>query len=215
MVVSTSAVARRYEDVSAGTPISVDIPAYEVGDVYVYYGNASLLAVQETDYTVALAGDFETFTVTPTASLLTKINALIAADATEENYITVRRELDLLTDVTPAGVRYTPFTSREFDRTAMRDQQLAERVNRALVLSPNFVGDVPKLELQEVIGGRILKFNDAGTAIQPGTAEADIVTMLGLLASYISEYGITGGFNADYGLITDTVVSFADDYGSV
>lgn len=164
MVVSTSVVARRYEDVSAGTPISVDIPAYEVGDVYVYYGNASLVAVQGTDYTVALAGDFETFTVTPTASLLTKINALITGDPTEENYIAVRRALDYLTDATPDGVRYTPYTSREFDRNAMRDLQLAEQVGRALQLPPSVVPtDGVDTSLLSVKPGQYVKFKDDGT----------------------------------------------------
>lgn len=168
MVVSTSVVARRYEDVSAGVPISVDFPAYEVGDVYVYYGNAPLVAVQGTDYTVALAGDFETFTVTPTASLLTKINALIAGDPTEENYITVRRVLDYLTDATPDGVRYTPYTSREFDRNAMRDMQLAERLNRALVLSDSSVGAAPTLELREIGPNRVLTVSEGGDAVVAG-----------------------------------------------
>lgn len=174
MVVSVETVAKRYEDVAAGVPISVTIPAYEASDIYVYYGSASLLAVQVTDYTVELGGDFETFTITPTASLIAKIDALIAADPTEENYITVRRALDYKTDATPDGVRYTPFTSREFDRNAMRDAQLAEKLARALVLSPNFVGDEPLLELQSVEPGRALTVNDAGTAIIPGPNAADI-----------------------------------------
>ena len=176
MVVSVETVAKRYEAVAAGLPISVTIPAYETSDIYVYYGAASILAEQVVDYTVELGGDFETFTITPTASLIAKINALIALDATEENYITVRRTLDYLTDATPDGVRYTPFTSREFDRNAMRDAQLAEKLSRALVLSPNFVGDEPLLELQSVEPGRALIVNDDGTAIIPGPNAADIAS---------------------------------------
>lgn len=214
MVVSTAVVARRYEDVSAGTPISVAIPAYEASDVYVYYGNASLEAVQGADYTVALAGDFETFTVTPTASLISKIDALVAADATEENYITVRRTLGYTTEATSAGVRYTPFTAKEFDRNAMRDQQIAETLNRALLLAPGFVGDAPRLQLQDLKGGRVLRTNDTGDAVQMGAEAADIDTMLGLMAAYMQDQGIIGALTADYGLLTGSV-SVSDDWGGL
>lgn len=174
MVVSTSEVARRYEDVSAGTPISVDIPAYEASDVYVYYGNASLLAERGTDYTVALAGDFETFTVTPTAALIAKMQTLAAADVTEENYITVRRRLDYLTDATPDGVRYTPFTSRELDRNAMRDQQLAEDTNRSVKLPENRTGAAPYFNASTP--DAVLKLSADGSEVVDGpttTAIAD------------------------------------------
>ena len=191
MVVSTSVVARRYEDVSAGTPISVDIPAYEAGDVYVYYGDASLVAVQGTDYTVALAGDFETFTVTPTASLLTKINALIAADPTETNFITVRRTLDYLTDATPDGVRYTPYTSREFDRNAMRDMQLADERNRSVRLSEKFVPPYPELTIAEWNEGEALVFGPDGELLGAPVGEADIA-----LAVAAAEAAQTGAVNA-------------------
>ena len=175
MAVGTEVVAVRYEDIVAGTPISVPYPVYEALDVFVYYGAASLRAVLNTDYTVSLADDFDTFTLTPLQSLIDKIDALIAADPTnEENYITVRRQLDYLTDSTAAAVRYTPFTSREFERTALRFQQLAERFNRALVLSPNFVGDEPLLQLNALKPGASLRVNDAGNAIEPGPQIPDI-----------------------------------------
>lgn len=132
MVVSTEVVARKYLDVVAGTPISVDIPVYEAGDVYVYFGTAANLAVQGVDYTVTLAEDFNTITVTPLQPLIDKIDAVIASDDSETNFIVVRRALDYKTDATPDGVRYTPFTSREFDRTVMRHQQLKEQVERTL-----------------------------------------------------------------------------------
>lgn len=174
MAVASEVVARRYIDVASGTPISVDIPAYEAGDVYVYYGGASLTAVQGTDYTVALAGDFNTFTITPQSALIDKINALIASDATEVNAITVRRWLDSTTEATAAGVRYTPFTSKEFDRNAMRDAQLMERLNRAVVLGPRFLGDAPQLQLDETGADKVLMFNADGTAIVAGPTAAQV-----------------------------------------
>lgn len=208
MVVSTSVVARRYEDVSAGVPISVDIPVYETSDVRVYYGNASLLALQQTDYTVALAGDFETFTLTPTAALLTKINALIAADATEENFITVRRELDYLTDATPDGVRYTPFTSREFDRNAMRDMQLAEGQARSLR-----VGEASSpLDPFAPVPDRVLAIGPNGQADLSVSLSGlqDAISMARSLAD-----NITLTFPLDLGLVSDPAISNQYDLGSV
>lgn len=174
MAVGTDTVAVRYENVSAGTPISVPYPVYETTDVYVYYGLASLLAVRGVDYTLTLEDDFDTFTLTPTASLVNKIDALIAADPAEENYITVRRTLDYLTESTPPNVRYTPFTSREFDRTALRFQQIDEKLNRAITLAPNYVGDQPLIVLGPALPGRALMFNDDATQVVPGPTSDEI-----------------------------------------
>ena len=150
MVVSVEHVARKYFDVVADTPISVDIPAFEASDVYVYYGSASTLAVLNADYTLTLAEDFNTFVVTPLAALITKIDALITADATETNFITVRRALDYKTEATPANVRYTPYTSKEFDRAAMRDQQMQDTNNRAVKLDDKFAAPYPDLAIKTV-----------------------------------------------------------------
>lgn len=187
MVVATETVTRRYEDVAVGVEISVDIPAFEASDVYVYYGNSALVAAQGTDYTVALAGDFNTFTVTPTASLIAKIDALISADPGEVNAITVRRVLDYLTDATPAGVRYTPFTSKEFDRNAMRDQQLADSLTRTLRVKTT-AGVMAEIDPSE--GTRILGFSDGQPflfTLDPGAPAEDgaiaYVTPQAMLAS--------------------------------
>ena len=150
MAIGTEVVARRYENVSADTPISVDIPAFEASDVYVYFGKNSVEAVQGSDYAVELAGDFNTFTVTPTAALIDKIDALIAADDTEVDFIIVRRALDFKTETTPAGVRHTPFTSTEFDRNTMRDQQLNDRTDRAVRLGERFTAPYPDVTISEV-----------------------------------------------------------------
>lgn len=150
MAVSTNVVARRYIDVTADQAISVDIPIYEASDVRVFYGSAALTAVQNSDYTVALAQDFETVTITVKAALVAKIDALIAADSDEVNAIVVRRVMNYLTEATPAGVRHTPFTSREFDRAAMRDQQLADGGARAVKLGDNFATPYPDVSVKHV-----------------------------------------------------------------
>jgi len=213
MVVSVEHVARKYLDVTAGTPISVDIPAFETSDIYVYYGDASILASMNADYTLTLAEDFNTFVVTPLTALIDKINALIAADPTETNFITVRRALDYQTDATPANVRYTPYTSKEFDRAAMRDAQLAEKLNRALVLAPGFVGDVPRLEMQELLGGRLLQTNADSSAIEMGEEVSALKNALAMLTALLAENGVVPA-DTDYGLITNSV-TLANDWGAI
>lgn len=167
MALATERVARRCEDVVAGTPISVDIPAYDTADVYVYYGNSALLAVYNTDYTISLAADFSTITVTPLASLLTKINALIAADATETNFIVVRRDLEAITSATPATARNTGFLSDEFDRNAMRDAQLKDGLDRTIQRAPTAIPNGP-LVLEEPQAGRALMYNDDAQRVVAG-----------------------------------------------
>lgn len=173
MAVGTEVVAVRYENIVADTPISVPYPVYEALDIFVYYGVESLQAVYSTDYTISLADDFDTFTLTPTASLIAKIDALIAADPTEENFITVRRRLDYLTDSTAAAVRYTPFTSREFERTALRFQQIQEQLNRSLTLTPGFVGAVA-LTLPAPSQGRALVWNATENGLENGPTADEV-----------------------------------------
>lgn len=147
MAIATERVARRYLDVVANVAIPVDFPVFEVEDVTVYYGKASLVAVYNEDYTVTLdTVNFNTFTVTPLASLLTKINNLIAADPTETNFIVVRRIMDFLTVTNEGAVRDLTFLSRELDRTAMRFAQQSEQLQRAIKLSPKNVDQDPQIE---------------------------------------------------------------------
>lgn len=165
MAIAVETVALKFDDVSAGTDVAVSIPAFENTDVFVYYGKASLVATEVTDYTLTLAGDFNTFTVTPTAALIAKIDALIAADATETNFIVVRRTLHYQTEATPDGVRYTPFTSKEFERTVMRFQQLDERLNRAVLFPEKIVGDTQQATIDDLTADKVLVMNSDGTVI--------------------------------------------------
>ena len=108
MAVAVNKVAQQFLNVQAGVAIPVAMQAFEASDIRVIYGITSQIAVQNVDYTISLANDFNTFTIVPTASLIAKIDALIIADPSEQNYITVRRELDLLTESTAAlsGTRH-------------------------------------------------------------------------------------------------------------
>lgn len=175
MTVAVETVAVKFLNVATNVPVSCNFPAFAASDVHVYYGTESEEAIQNVDYTVILAADFSTFYVTPTASLLAKINELVSLNPlTESNFITVRREMELLTDATAAAVRNTPFTAREFDRTAMRFQQMQERLNRAIVLDDKFVGNTALITVQELVASRLLAVDASGLHIVAGPSGDDI-----------------------------------------
>lgn len=133
MAISTEKVVDTYLNIVAGVPLNCNWPLYDEDEVVVIYGKASLIAELNVDYTVALSPpNYDQFTITPTATLIAKINALIGLDAEEINYATVRRELDYTTSTLPESVRQSTFVSREFERITMKLQQLSERLTRAL-----------------------------------------------------------------------------------
>ncbi len=180
MAIATEIVARRYENVSAGVPISVDIPVYEAGDINVYYGLSANKAQYNVDYTLALGDDFNTFTLVPLAVLIGKIEALMTLNPEEENFITVRRSLDFKTDATPPAVRYTPFTSREFERTAMRFQQIDEQLKRTFQLNLSNLGDTTPvgLTVERPIPRRLLRWNDNGNGLANSGMSEDTLRSL-------------------------------------
>lgn len=142
MAIATEKVAETFLNIVAGVPANCIFPLYAEDEVVVLYGKESLEAVLDTDFTVTLsAPDYDQFTITPTSSLIDKIDDLIAADDEEINYMTVRRKLDYLTSVQPETVRQVTFLSREIDRIHMRLIQLAEGVLRCLKLPAKEVGD--------------------------------------------------------------------------
>lgn len=152
MAISTEKVVDTYLNIVAGVPLNCNWPLYDEDEVIVIYGKASLVAELNVDYTVALnPPNYDQFTITPTATLIAKINALIGLDAEEINYATVRRELDYTTSTLPESVRQSTFISREFERIAMKLQQLSERLSRALKFPESekggdFIATMPKAE---------------------------------------------------------------------
>lgn len=137
MAIATDTTEIEALDIVAGTPINCAIPLHSEDEVLVAYGIDELVAVLNTDYSVALDEEnYNTFTLTPTTSLISKINALIAEDSDEINYILITRNLDYLTSGEPSTVIKGTFLSRELDRIAMRFQQLAVKVARTLLIRP-------------------------------------------------------------------------------
>lgn len=155
MALATDKIAETFLDIVASTPIDCDWPLYSETEVVVIYGQAALEAVYPSDYTVDLSPpNYDQFTITPTAALLTKINNLIAASPTTEiNYITVRRVIGNLTSVTPETVRGVAYLSREVERLWMGIQQVAENVGRSLSYSRKEIagdaaGELPSITLR-------------------------------------------------------------------
>ncbi|MDV3197473.1 MAG: hypothetical protein Q8884_02705 [Sweet potato little leaf phytoplasma] len=79
MAIATETVAVEFFNVQAGVAVPCDFPLFDADEALVIYGKNALVAVLNVDYTVMLNGvdNFNTFTVTPLAPLIAKINALI------------------------------------------------------------------------------------------------------------------------------------------
>lgn len=179
MALATEKSAETFLNIVASTPIDCNWPLYAEDEVVVVYGSQSLEAVYPSDFTVTLSPpNYNTFTITPTAALLTKINDLIASPPTDEpeiNYITVRRTLDYLTSVTPESVRQVSFLSREIERIHMRLIQLAERVYRTIGLAPKEVGDVDVVyTVGSPVAGKAAVWDETETILIAGPDAADI-----------------------------------------
>lgn len=134
MAVDNTNVELRKDDLVADTPVPVDIDVFDESTIKVYYGNARALAVVGDDYTITLDNAAAApedkiwptgFSITPLAALIAKIDALIIADATEENVAFVRRQLGYTSDFAETDGFLRARIAREFDRTIMRMQQLA------------------------------------------------------------------------------------------
>jgi len=179
MSLATEKTADTFLGVVAGTPLNCDWPLYSEEDVEVIYGNESLKAVYPADFTVAISPpDFNTFTVTPTAALLTKINDLIAADTegVEVNYVTVRRIVNYLTSVTEESVRRVSFLSREIERIWMALQQGKERADRVLSLADKNIGGAGGITLTEPQADKCLAWDGTATKLVNGPSIDQVAT---------------------------------------
>ncbi|MFN3612596.1 hypothetical protein [Tepidimonas sp.] len=138
MAIGTQRVAKKFTNVQEAVAVNCDFPLFAEDDVVVKYGLANLTATLDVDYTVQLQpDDYDFFTITPTAALIAKIDALIADDEDEVNQIVVIRSLDYLTEITPQSTFFRNVLAREFDRIAMKFQQLAQKVKSAIFLPEN------------------------------------------------------------------------------
>lgn len=176
MAVATDTVAANFQDVVSGTPLNCAFPLYDETEVDVLYGQGGIAATLNVDYTVIIAEDFNSFTVTPLDSLLTKINALIAANDLETNSVTIRGDIGYETSSSPELIRASTFLAREIDRITVRCQQLREAIQRSIKVSSLFVGSVASnFMFPSPLANRAIVWNDDGTALINGPNAADIV----------------------------------------
>ena len=175
MAVTTEVTALEKFDVATGVDIAVAIPIFLVSEVVVTYGRNALPTVINVDFTVVKldVSAFSTFVLTPTAALLTKINALIASDDTEINSIVVRRVLPLTSPATPANASYTAFISQELDRAAARDQQQQDRIEHSLQTPLSYVGATPLL-LPPFTANTSLVISEDGSVVKSGPTVDEI-----------------------------------------
>jgi hypothetical protein len=142
MAISTTQNAESFFDIEEGVPVNNHYPLFHENEVRVIYGIDALEAILNVDYEVEISEpDFDQFTITPTASLLTKINDLINDDPDEINYITVRRTLPLTTSTQPNTIANTTYLSREIDRLWMALIGVTENLQLKIGLPASQVGD--------------------------------------------------------------------------
>ena len=119
MAIDSDTVELSKTVVGAGTPIDCAMATYLPEWIYVYYGTARIAAVYNTDYTVSVAGDFESFTVTPTASLVTKLNNL-----GQGNNIKVARYVPTTNDFTETDAFVRAQIVSQFNKISMALAQM-------------------------------------------------------------------------------------------
>lgn len=174
MAVTTDKVAEVFLNVDTSDVLQNDYPAFDVDDIFVYYGLVGLAADYGTDYTITLGNELNdySFSVTVLAPLKAKIDALLADDDDEENRVVVRRIMQYTTVTTPGAVSGTKFTSQEFDRTAMKLMQIADTGDRAIVLGEQYVNETPP-RLTIGLVGEVLVFGSDNKII-PGPSTTTI-----------------------------------------
>lgn len=176
MAVSTRKVAETFLDIEAGVGINCNWPLKDDDEVVCIYGKASLKAVKNTDYAVTLAPpNYDTFIIMPLQSWIDKINALIAADATETNYTTIRRKTDTLSSVSNSNAHDVDFLRREVERIWLNLQELDEQISGAATLEPRYIGDVNgPITVGMPEAGKALIGNDDETGYIAGPSVDDL-----------------------------------------
>lgn len=165
MSVSSEKIAQKALNVVAGVDIDVeDVSLFAEADCVVLYGLAGNVAVLDTDYTVTLnTVDYTDFVVTPTASLRSKIDAMLALDDDEEDQVVIRRSMALTTDITPTLARLREQIALEFDRTVLRMQEVNDATAGA-VRVPNTETEGLDMSLPHanLRASRVMAFDENG-----------------------------------------------------
>lgn len=182
MTVSTTQIAAQYTGIAAGVPIAVNMPVYDTTEYEVLYGATALLAVLGMDYSITPALDFNSFTLTPTASLITKIGV-------GTNVIVVRQKLSQLTSATSAAVRDTIFTAFEFNRVWRGIQEIADGLRRSIGFSDGVIVDAPKMAAP-IAASQMLATDATGTKIVSGGNVTDFLAATAAAATAVAQAAI-------------------------
>jgi hypothetical protein len=167
MTVSTETLSKAVTAASvvAGTPIDFNGNVFGTDDLAVYY-NGDQLATYSTDYTVTLASDFTSAQVTPTATLVAKLNG------TDD--LLIRRDIALLQPTNlPINSKF-PETSLErfMDKVIALFQQVEDKFQRSLLTS---AGEANRnLQLPVATEGRALVWAADGSLENSDSDLSDI-----------------------------------------
>jgi hypothetical protein len=167
MTVSTETLSKAVTAASvvAGTPIDFNGNVFSTDDLAVYY-NGDQLATYSTDYTVTLASDFTSAQVTPTATLVAKLNG------TDD--LLIRRDIALLQPTNlPINSKF-PETSLErfMDKVIALFQQVEDKFQRSLLTS---AGEANRnLQLPAANTGRALTWAADGSLENSDANLADL-----------------------------------------
>src|SRR5215471_10564309 len=176
MSISNTTVTVTFTNVVTGTPVVASITTKGVvGEIYVDYGANHLTAVQGTDYLISIASDMLSVTITPQASLLTKIAA------NGPNIIYVRRTLPLTSQFSYDNAFIRQLLVDEFDRVWMVAQQLDDEVTGYLANYDNSVvtftnktidantNTITNIDDNEIKAGANINASKIGTGIVSNT----------------------------------------------
>lgn len=191
MAISDIDVELQFSSIVADTPITVGIQTSGVAaEIFVTYGSLKLLATQGLDYSVTfpLDGSLFNFTVTPTASLLSKIAI------NGPNVIYVSRILPYITDFDYDNAFIREKLVDEFDRTIMRFQQISATTSATIPEAPNDGQQYARQSLAWVVTAPLASPTFTGDPKAPTPATADNDTSIATTAFVkIQGYVTTAG----------------------
>lgn len=142
MAIATTASTQTALNVVADVPIQCNFALFNETHLAVQYGEDAALAELNVDYTVALAEDFYSFTITPTALLLARFGV-------DDNVVYIQRVTPLTTDATPSLAGRASYISREFERGLLRQQEQQNTFNDINVTYADMLQAVQSAEIAE------------------------------------------------------------------
>lgn len=121
-------------------PIDVDMQVKSIDDVMVTFGDHRLAAIVDVDYDISYDVSNETVTITPLASLFTKM--ILAYETTT---LHVRRATPVATDFLDTDAFIRDKIVDEIDRGVMRDQELVHDLGFAVQVPDDTTWHIPVL----------------------------------------------------------------------